>query len=80
MTTYPPCNDDRHQGRDCPARQPQQRACTHPHIVVWSLQDDGAPAGVWSCRDCGTRFVPVTEGERLRNALESLRDHAPFVG
>jgi len=45
--------------------------CRHAHIRTWVGQDDGKPAGLWSCADCGHKFVPLyiaqeTDAKRYR--------------
>jgi len=34
-------------------------ACQHARIRTWAGQYDGKPAGMWSCADCGHKFVPL---------------------
>jgi hypothetical protein len=59
--------------------------CRHAHIRTWVGQDDGKPAGLWSCAECGHKFEPLDiaqqrEIARLRSELESampaMRDYA----
>ena len=45
--------------------------CRHAHIKTWVGQDDGKPAGLWACSECGHKFVPLdiaqdTDAERWR--------------
>lgn len=34
--------------------------CQHLQIQTW-LFEDGQPAGLWSCVECRSKFVPLTE-------------------
>lgn len=34
--------------------------CSHSMIETYVL-DTGEPAGLWACRACKTKFVPITE-------------------
>jgi hypothetical protein len=50
-------------------------ACQHARIRTWVVQDDGKPAGLWACADCGHKFVPLdiaqeTDAERWRGLLQ----------
>jgi hypothetical protein len=31
--------------------------CQHPQITTWN--HEGEPAGLWSCAQCGLKFVPL---------------------
>lgn len=33
--------------------------CKHRQISAWTFADDGEAAGMWSCADCGRKFVPL---------------------
>ena len=35
--------------------------CQHEVIQTYYLEDTGAPAGLWACTECKTKFVPITE-------------------
>lgn len=33
--------------------------CKHRQIRSWAFADDGSVAPLWSCADCGRKFVPL---------------------
>ena len=35
--------------------------CRHRKIRTWVFEDTREPAGMWSCIDCGIKFVPIIE-------------------
>lgn len=50
--------------------------CTHHQIQTWRVADTYEPA-MWSCTNCGQKFVPLTQQmiddeALLRQALEAL--------
>jgi hypothetical protein len=50
--------------------------CTHHQIQTWRVADTYEPA-MWSCTNCGQKFVPLTQQmiddeALLRQALECL--------
>ena len=61
-----------------------EMTCQHEVIQTYYLEDTGAPAGLWACTECKTKFVPITElaAERERVAQmilngRFLHDAAP---
>jgi hypothetical protein len=55
--------------------------CRHARIRTWVGQDDGKPAGLWACAECGHKFVPLdiaqeTDADRYR----WLREHTAVTG
>ena len=38
-----------------------EMTCQHEVIQTYYLEDTGAPAGLWACTECKTKFVPITE-------------------
>ena len=33
--------------------------CLHEEITTWYFDDTNQPAGMWSCKSCGHKFVPM---------------------
>lgn len=33
--------------------------CKHRQISAWTFANDGEAAGMWSCDECGRKFVPL---------------------
>ena len=51
--------------------------CQHDTIITW--RDEAANPVMWSCMDCGNKFVPlaqqmIDDEALLRQALEALDD------
>ena len=55
-----------------------QAACQHRRIQSWNY-GDGEPAGMWSCMDCGHKFVPLNiEQEQDAKRYQWLREFADW--
>ena len=37
----------------------QKMICAHEEIKTWYFEDTNQPAGMWSCKSCGHKFVPL---------------------
>ena len=33
--------------------------CLHEEIRTWYFEDTNQPVGMWSCKSCGHKFVPI---------------------
>lgn len=53
-----------------------QAECKHDGIKTWRFADSkGEPAGMWSCSQCGHKFVPLDlDMERDAKRYRWLRD------
>lgn len=56
--------------------------CPHDTIITW--RDEAANPVMWSCMDCGNKFVPLTQQmisdeALLRQALDALYAIIPDV-
>ena len=52
--------------------------CKHRNLQTWHFADDDTPAGMWSCMDCGHKFVPLDlEQEKDAARYRWLRDRKP---
>ena len=55
--------------------------CKHPAITAWRFERDGNPAGMWSCADCGHKFVPLDiQQEDDAKRYRKLRDRGVALG
>jgi hypothetical protein len=48
--------------------------CPHDQLQSWHFEDGTGPVGMWSCKACGLKFVPITETESAR--AQALEDAA----
>ena len=49
--------------------------CKHVSLRSWKFEVNGEPAGMWSCVDCGHKFVPLDlpqekDAERYRKLCD----------
>ena len=48
--------------------------CRHSAVTAWNFAD-GKPAGMWSCTECGHKFVPLDlQQEQDAKRYRLLRD------
>jgi hypothetical protein len=54
--------------------------CLHTQLKSWVIEGTQEPAGVWSCADCGHKFVPLDlEKEAQATRYQFLRnDFSPM--
>jgi hypothetical protein len=52
----------------------EQTECSHDQLQSWHFEDGTGPVGMWSCKACGLKFVPITETESAR--AQALEDAA----
>ncbi len=52
----------------------EQIECPHDQLQSWHFEDGSGPAGMWSCKACGLKFVPITETAAAR--AQALEDAA----
>ncbi len=45
--------------------------CLHRRLETWHFKQDGKPAGMWSCIECGHKFVPLDLAQE-KNAARYL--------
>ncbi len=55
--------------------------CLHTQIVSWVAEETQEPVGMWSCADCGHKFVPLElEQEAQAKRYQFLRDDFSPMG
>ena len=53
--------------------------CKHPRVQTWTFE--GAPAGMWSCVECGHKFVPLDLAqEKDAERYRWLRNNPQWLG
>ena len=54
--------------------------CKHAKLQTWHFCDNGIPSGMWSCVECGRKFVPLDlEQEAEAKRYKFLRrDFSPM--
>jgi hypothetical protein len=54
--------------------------CLHEEIKTWYFEDTNQPAGMWSCKSCGHKFVPLRLWVGLTDADIAQTMHGSVEG